>query len=173
MPCSEGSPCSARGTPYSSLSVRREADMPISRRSSLAVGVFVLLAAVLFAAKWYEDKRSAPVAAANAVAVNVTSGADRGPGSLREALFVVATATTDARITIKVQKISLESALPPLVNAHGVSIVAPPGTEIDAKELHAGPVFDVAAARTSIEGLLIRNCPGAAILLRSTQFHLQ
>jgi parallel beta-helix repeat protein len=147
--------------------------MGISRRSTLAIGVFVVLAGVVIAAKWYEDKRAAPVAAADAVAVNVTTGADRGPGSLREALFVVATATTDARITIKVQKIALETALPPLVNAHGVSIVAQtPGAEIDARELHAGPVFDVAAARTSIEGLLIRNCPASAVLLRATQFHM-
>jgi len=148
--------------------------MKINRRSLVAVGIFVVLGALVVAGKWYEVRRTTPGALSNAVTVNVTSGADRGPGTLREALFVVATATSAARVSLQVPHITLETSLPPLVNGHGVSIVGPPtGAEVDAGSLKSGAVFDVTAPNTAIEGVVIRNCPGAAILLRAARFRLQ
>jgi nitrous oxidase accessory protein NosD len=55
-----------------------------------------------------------------------------------------------------------------------VRIVAEqPGAEIDAKALTAGPVFDLTADNTSIEGVVLRNCVATGILLRARHFHLQ
>jgi parallel beta-helix repeat protein len=148
--------------------------MRISRRSALAVGVFVLLAIFVILGRWYEAKRSMPDQSTSSVAVNVTNGGDRGPGTLREALFIVAAADGRATISIQVRRIAVETALPPIVNAHGVSIVArESGAEIDARALKGTTVLDVAGANTSIEGLLIRNCSGAGILLRAVHFRLQ
>ncbi len=107
--------------------------------------------------------------------MSVTNGADRGAGTLREALFLVATAPGPARITLEVPKISLLTALPPIVNSHGVRIEARQGgSEIDASALSGGgPVLDVAAANVSLDGLTIANCANAAILVRAGRFSLQ
>lgn len=148
--------------------------MRISHRSMLAAGVVLLLGGLVFAAKWYETNRSAPGHSDASVALNVTNSGDRGPGTLREALFIAAAADGKASISIKVPKIAILTALPPLVNSHGVSIsTQEAGVEIDARALSGGAVFDVAGAHTSIEGVVIRNCPAAGILLRASHFHLQ
>lgn len=146
----------------------------MSRRSALAAGVFVLLGVVVVLGRGYESRRAMPRQSTDSTVVNVTNGADRGPGSLREALFIVAGATGRATVSIKVPKIAVETPLPPLVNPHGVSVIAqPPGTEVDAHALSVGPVFDVGGADTSIDGLHIVGCPATAVLLRAVRFHLQ
>ena len=107
------------------------------------------------------------------VTVHVTNGGDRGPGTLREALFIVAAATGPTTITIEIASIKLETALPALVNGRGVKIVGQAaGTVIDAQALNAGPVFDVSGPNTSIEGITVSKCPAAAILVRSVHFRL-
>ncbi len=149
--------------------------MRLSRRSTLSIAVFIGVAALIVTGWWYEAaQRSGQESLSNTITVRVTNGADRGPGTLREALFVVATAPGPARISLHVPKISLTTALPPIVNSHGVRIVAHPGaSEIDARGLTGGPVLDVAAPNVSLEGLAIRNCRGAAILVRAVHFSLQ
>jgi len=148
--------------------------MSTNRRILLAVGVFLLLGALALLGWSYEIKQGAPQEAAGAVAVNVTSSDDRGPGTLREALFIVAAANGKASVSIKVKTVTIKTALPPLVNSHGVRIVAQQsGAEIDAQGLGGGPVFDITGANTSLEGLVLRNCPATAILLRAARFHLQ
>ena len=68
--------------------------MATKRRSLIAIGVFVLIAIAVAAGRWYQMQHAAPQSSgAKAVIVHVTSGDDRGPGTLREALFVVAAAT--------------------------------------------------------------------------------
>jgi parallel beta-helix repeat protein len=47
------------------------------------------------------------------------------------------------------------------------------GTEIDARGLSSGAVLDVSGPNVSIEGLHIRNCKAAGILLRAERFRLQ
>jgi parallel beta-helix repeat protein len=148
--------------------------MRTSARITLAFGLLLLLGALAVLGWWYQTKQSAPGQAAGTLAVNVTSSADRGPGTLREALFIVAAANGKADVWIKVKTIAIESLLPPLVNPHGVRIVAQePGAQIDAHALAGGPVFDVAGADTSLEGLVLRNCPATAILLRAAHFRLR
>lgn len=144
------------------------------QRIALAVGVFVLLGALAFLGWSYERSRAAPGRAVSVVTAEVTSPADRGPGTLREALFIAAGARVPANVVIKTKTIALQTALPPLMNAHGMRVFAqPPGAEIDARGLATGPVLDVTGDNTSIEGLVLRNCSGTAILLRASHFHLQ
>lgn len=142
-------------------------------RTALAAGVLLLLAALAYFGWGYETHRAAPGMGAQVLTVEVTSPADRGPGTLREALFLAAGAKSTANVLIKTRSIALQTALPPLVSAHGVRIVAEqPGAEIDAKALAAGPVFDVTGDDIAIEGVVVRNC-SSAVLLRATHFHLQ
>jgi parallel beta-helix repeat protein len=148
--------------------------MAIRRRSIIAIGVFVLLAVVVAAGHWYETQRTEPGhTTEKTVTVHVTNAGDRGPGTLREALFIVAAATGPTTINVDIPSIKLETALPALVNGRGVRLVGQPtGTVIDAQALNAGPVFDVSGPNTSIEGVTVSKCPAAAILVRSVHFRL-
>jgi parallel beta-helix repeat protein len=145
-----------------------------TRRLMVAVGVLVVLGVAAGGVWWYQLTRAAPGPGAQEVTAVVSNGNDRGPGSLREALFVVASAKEPATISIQAARIALETTLPPIVTTHGVKIVAaqPGGVEIDAAALKGSAVLDVAGANTSLEGVTIRNCSGAAILLRADRFRL-
>jgi hypothetical protein len=148
--------------------------MRTSARIVMAVVVLLLLGGLAALGWWYQMRQHAPAAPQTTLTVNVTSGADRGPGTLREALFIAAGAHGKADVLLKVKSLAPETPLPPLVNPHGVRIVAQQGgSEIDAHALAGGPVFDVAGNNTSLLGLTLRNCQGTAILLRAAQFHLQ
>src|ERR1700732_2380819 len=46
------------------------------------------------------------------------------------------------------------------------------GAVIDAHALDSGPVLDISGPNPSIEGIAIRNCPAAAILVRAVRFRL-
>ena len=149
--------------------------MRTSVRMAVAVGVLVLLGGLAALGWWYQTRQQHPAGqAAGTLTVEVTSDADRGPGTLREALFIVAAANGNADVRFKVKSVAPETPLPPLVNPHGVRIIAQQGgTQIDGHALSGGPVLDIAGTNTSIEGLQLRNCPGSAILLRATQFRLR
>lgn len=148
--------------------------MAISRRSTLSIVVFVLLGVFVGLGYWYESRQVKPGQAANSPAVNVTSGEDRGPGTLREALFIAAAADGEITISLRVPKVTLATALPPLANARGIRLEAgEQGAEIDAATLASGPVLDVAGANVSIEGLRISNCKASGIVLRADRFKLQ
>jgi parallel beta-helix repeat protein len=148
--------------------------MGSNARIGVAVAVLLLLAGLGALAWWYQSRQAAPGQAAGTLTVTVTSPADRGPGTLREALFLVAAANGNADLLLRVRTITVESLLPPLINAHGVRVVgAAGGTQIDAHALNGGPLLDVAGGNTSLEGLTVRNCPGTAILLRAAHFRLR
>lgn len=148
--------------------------MRLSRRSVLSLAVFLGVAALIFAGWALESRHSAGRHLSNTVTVSVTSGADRGPGTLREALFIVATAPGPARVSLDVPRITLSTPLPPIVNSHGVHIVAHrAGSVIEARALRGGPVLDVAAANVSLDGFTIRDCRGTAILVRAVHVSLQ
>ena len=144
------------------------------QRIALAAGTFLLLAVLAGLGWWHHSGQAAPGRAAGTLTVDVTSPNDLGPGTLREALFIVAAATGKANVLIKTKSITLKTGLPPLMNLHGVRIIGEsPGVEIDAQGLADAPVFDVTGDNTSLEGLVLRNCRAAAILLRAAHFHLQ
>lgn len=149
--------------------------MPLSRRSSISIAVFVLLAVFVGLGYWYESREKTPGEAANTAAIDVTSGNDRGPGSLREALFKATAADTEVVIALKVPKITLASTLPPLANARGIHLVGDEqGTEIDGSTLPTGAVLDVAGPNVTIEGVRIRNCKASGVVLRGAErFKLQ
>jgi hypothetical protein len=148
--------------------------MRLSRRSMIAIAVFLVVAALVFAGRSFQARRAGAGSLSNTISLKVTNGADRGPGTLREALFLAATAPGPTTIFLQVPRISLASPLPPIVNSHGVSLVARQGgSEIDAHALSTGPALDVAAANVSIDGLTIRNCANAAILVRAVHFSLE
>jgi parallel beta-helix repeat protein len=148
--------------------------MALKRRSVIAISVFVLLAAVVAAGNWYENKRVQPGNTLEKdVTVHVTNAGDRGPGTLREALFLVAGATGPRTISIDIPSIKVETALPALVSGRGVKVVGQAnGTVIDAQSLSAGPVFDISGPNTSIEQVTVVQCPAAAVLVRSVHFRL-
>lgn len=148
--------------------------MALRHRSGLTVLVVLVLAAFVLLGRWYALRRAAPVLTPTTFTATVTASADRGPGSLREALFAADTAASPADVLIKVNSITLQSSLPPLVNPHGIRILAPPtGVQIDARAVHdATPIFDVDAAHASIDGVSIQGCTGTAILIRAARFRL-
>jgi hypothetical protein len=140
-----------------------------------AAGVVVLLIAVVAAVSW-GDRGARPVSSplAAEVEVSVTSSDDVGPGSLREALYIAGSAKGHASVLIVARKVIVRTPLPPLMNPHGIRLLAqPPGAEIDARSLAGGAVLDVVGADTAVEGLVVRNCPAAGVLLRATHFHLR
>jgi len=148
--------------------------MRLSRRSLIAIAVFLVVAALVFAGQSFEARHAGSESLSNTISLNVTNGADRGPGTLREALFLAATAPGPTRISLQIPRIALATPLPPIVNPHGVSIVARQGgSEIDARALGSGPALDVAAANVSVDGLTITNCANAAILVRAVHFSLE
>jgi parallel beta-helix repeat protein len=149
--------------------------MATGRRSIVAVGVVVVLAVVVAAGHWYETKRGAQTSPSTATAttIHVTNAGDRGPGTLREALFIVAGATAPSTISVEVPNIRVETALPALVNGKGVRVVGQAaGVVIDAQVLNSGPVLDVSGPNTTIEGISISKCPAAAVLVRAVHFRL-
>jgi parallel beta-helix repeat protein len=149
--------------------------MRSSRRIGVAIGVLAVLVIAAGLVWWYQLTRAAPGPGEQEVTAIVSNGDDRGPGSLREALFVVASAKEPATISIQTQRIVLETVLPPIVTTHGVKIVvadSAAGVLIDAAALKNNAVLDVAGPNVSIEGVTIRNCSGTAILLRAERFRL-
>jgi parallel beta-helix repeat protein len=137
------------------------------------VAVLLVLGIFVGIGYWYESQQKAPSQAGDAATIAVTSGADRGAGTLREALFIAAAAKGPSTISLRAPTITLATALPPIV-AQGVRVVAvkaPVG--IDASALPSGPVLDVASPNVSIQGVDIRNCKGSAVLLRAAKFRLE
>jgi parallel beta-helix repeat protein len=148
--------------------------MPVSRRSVISIAVFAIVGVFVALGIWYESREAAPGQASDTATVEVTNGDDRGAGSLREALFIAASAEGPVTISIQVPKITIASTLPPLANAGGIRLVTPEqGTEIDAGALPSGAVLDVSGANVSIQKLHIKNCKGAGILLRAERFRLE
>ena len=148
------------------------------RRVWITLLVMVLLGAFVVLARWYGPRRLSPALSPQSLTLSVVSGADRGPGTLREALFTADAAGSAASIQIRVADITLQSALPPIVNPHGIRIAAADnlsssGVRIDAHAVSATtPVFDVDAERTVLADLVIQGCPGTAILVRAARFSL-
>lgn len=149
--------------------------MPVKNRLLVAAGVFVILGGIVALAHWYQTNRAKPQAGAAGqnLLMHVTNSADRGPGTLREALYLAAGAAAPATVSVEVPRIDLESSLPPFVNAHGLRLVgASTGVQINAAALSAGPVLDIAGPNVSVESISIQNCPAVAILVRAVHFHL-
>jgi hypothetical protein len=148
------------------------------RRLWITLLVVILLGAFVVLARWYAPRRLTPALSPQSLTLAVISGADRGAGTLREALFTADAAASPASIQIRVPTITLQSALPPIVNPHGIRIgpadgLTSGGVHIDARAISAAtPVFDVDAERTVLADLSIQGCAGTAVLVRAARFTL-
>lgn len=138
-------------------------------RTRLLWGAVLVLGLVALFIPWVSQFRILSPESVPAAEISVTSKADGGLGSLREAIFAAAKNTGKTQIKIKVDEIILKTPLPPLLNAQGIDIDAEGSHAIiDAKLLAEGPVLDIATPSTHISGLQINNAAGQAILLRDS-----
>lgn len=138
-------------------------------RTRLLWGAVLVLGLVALFIPWVSQFRILSPESVPAAEISVTSEADGGLGSLREAIFAAAKNPGKTQIKIKVNKIILKTPLPPLVNAQGIDIDTEEShAAIDAKLLPEGPVLDVATPSAHILGLQINNASGQAILLRES-----
>jgi nitrous oxidase accessory protein NosD len=129
-----------------------------------AVGFAAFLA---ISARWLGDWRLPSPDRAGGSVFRVTSGADAGPGSLREGIFAADRAGVRARIRIDVARITVQTPLPPLLNPAGIVIDgAAAGAVLDGTALAEGPVLDLMAPDCLIVGLRIQNARGEALLVR-------
>lgn len=141
---------------------------------ALSVIVVVAMGASALGVRWLAAHRLSFLEGTSGTRLYVTSGKDEGPGSLREAIFAAARLDARAAIVIRAARISLESPLPPLVNQAGVDIdTGESGSEIDARQLPVGPVIEIRAPRTTIEGLRIHGAAGAGLLVRARGVQLR
>ena len=128
----------------------------------------VLLGLLAGLQMWLVDRRPEAKWETSKKELVVTSSADAGPGSLREAIFEADSIGERVRIRIQSPRIDLQSSLPPLVNPLGVIIegdnIQP---EIDAGEMKSGSVFDIGSPNSFVTGLTITNAPEQALLVRA------
>ena len=139
----------------------------LSRHMAAAWAAAVLAGVLAATAPWLERLRPLSIGEQNASEIYVTSGADRGVGSLRDAIFMADRADRRVRILIQVALITLGDPLPPIVNPAGVSIEARAGSaRLDATNV-SGTVLDVSAPDTSISGIEVYGAREEGILLRN------
>ena len=138
--------------------------IPIARLRA-AWGAVLVAGVVAAGARWVEGWRPLPPERLATELFRVTSAADNGPGSLREAVFAADKVSGRARILIDVPRVVLESPLPPLVNPFGVVLEAGPRVtpELDATAI-AGAALDVASPGTVISGLQITGGRAALVV---------
>src|SRR5262249_4258151 len=127
----------------------------------LAAGLFAV------ASHWLDRFRLMPPGRAAASVFRVTSEADAGFGTLREAILDADRAGHRARIEIQVPRVVLDAPLPPLVNPKGVVIEG--GTSqalLDATRVDRSPALDIAAPDCVLSRLRIVHASAMAILIR-------
>ena len=142
-------------------------------RRRLALGALAALGAMALLHHWLADRRPDAAHLTARQEFIVTSSADEGPGSLREAIFAADAALGRARIIVQVDAIVLTTPLPPLVNPAGVVLeAAKTGVAIDARAVGTGAIFDIDAANCEVTGIRVANAPNQAFLVRADGFHL-
>jgi parallel beta-helix repeat protein len=132
------------------------------------VGSVVWLGLLASLEGWLSERRPPPPELRGGNRFVVTSPADHGPGSLRNALFAADRVSTRARVEVRTERIVLEAPLAPLVNPEGVVLdAAGAGCEIDARAIGTGAALDLAGPRCLVRGIHIRGAAGQGILVRS------
>jgi hypothetical protein len=103
----------------------------------------------------------------------VTSAQDAGPGTLRDAILAADRLSTHCQIVVKVPRIVIESALPALINPHGVELEAAPGAgTIDADRETKGSAIEVKGTGSILTGLHVLNAHGYGILIDASGVQL-
>lgn len=104
--------------------------------------------------------------------VFVTSPADHGPGSLREAIFAAARLDQPVTIEVKTPRLEITNELPPLFNRHGLRLIGD-GTIVDASQSVGTSALHLASDHTVVKGVTIRRARAAAFLVTGSSVQLQ
>jgi parallel beta-helix repeat protein len=119
----------------------------------------------------FAGHRSSPAAGALklvGVDFTVSNAGDAGPGTLRDAILAADRLTNRAHIAVNVKRIAIESALPALINPHGVMIDAEPGFGlIDAAHQIKGAVLQINSPASALHGISIVNAHDFGIVLNA------
>ena len=103
----------------------------------------------------------------------VTSARDAGPGTLRDAMLAADRLSSRCHIVIKVPLIVIESALPALINPHGVEVEAAAGAgTIDAARETKGSAIEVKGTGSILTGLHVIHAHGYGILIDASGVQL-
>jgi hypothetical protein len=103
----------------------------------------------------------------------VTSPHDAGPGSLRDAFLAADRLSGRCHITIRVPRVVIESALPALINPHGVEVEAVDGAgTIDADREVKGAAIEVNGTGSILTGVHILHAHGYGIQVDSSGVQL-
>lgn len=98
----------------------------------------------------------------------VDSGRDAGPDSLRDAILAADRLSSGARIVIRVRRIEIDSALPPLLNPHGIAIEAAPGDGVlDAAAQTSGATLQINSPDSTLQGLTIVHARLAGVVVNA------
>jgi Right handed beta helix region len=103
----------------------------------------------------------------------VTNARDAGPGTLRDAMLAADRLSSRCHIVIKVPRIVIESALPALINPHGVEVEAAAGFgTIDADREPKGSAIEVKGTGSILTGLHVVHAHGYGILIDASGVQL-
>jgi parallel beta-helix repeat protein len=148
--------------------------MRLERRHRFGVLALVAVGVLALMQPWISGKRYTARELWSAPQIVVASSHDGGHGSLREGIFAAARGDRAARIVLRTKRVVLTTPLPPLVNRKGIVIDArESGCEIDGERLSGGPVLELRAPNSLVDGLRIRRAAGSGILVRAAGVHLR
>ncbi len=131
--------------------------------------VTLFIIALLFVAALFAGHGRAPAAGTaklGAVDFIVSNAGDAGPGTLRDAILAADRVSNRARVLVKVKQVTIESALPALVNPHGVSVEAEPGFGlIDASHQLKGATLQINGPASVLRGIGITHARDFGIVV--------
>lgn len=140
------------------------------RNQAIALGAPITLCLALLAAAITQHKLSAngsPLGTPTTELL-VSSPRDAGPETLRDAILAADRLSTRAHIVITARQILIESALPALVNPHGVDIEAAAGAgNLDAAGQEAGAVLQIDSPTSTVKGLHISHARVSGIIVNA------
>ena len=138
-------------------------------RRRLPAVVVLVVGLLALALPWLERLRPPPLAARADWEYPVTSRADGGQGSLREAITAANSAPGRARIRLPDGGIHVETPLPPLINPAGIVLQGGRGSEVEGRALGKAAVLDVIAPDSVLRGFRIVGGAGQGLLVRSAR----
>jgi parallel beta helix pectate lyase-like protein len=100
--------------------------------------------------------------------LHVTTGADAGLGSLREAILAADRSPSRARIVFETRRVHVQTPLPPLVNPFGVVLDTNGSPSLIEADPGVGPILDIASPGSVVSRIQIAGADREAILLRSS-----
>ncbi len=140
------------------------------RNRAISLGAPIALCLGVLAAAITQHKLSATGSPLRAATTDflVSSARDAGPDTLRDAILAADRLSTRAHIVITARQILIESALPALVNPHGVDIEAATGAgNLDAARQEAGAALQIDSPTSTVKGLHISHARVSAIIVNA------